>query len=161
MVSQIEGLRVVGGTFDAIPFCNHPVEDGDQLSFGSISISCLLTPGHTMGHICYYCEEEGSDHKVVFTGDTLFIGGCGRFFEGTAEDYFPSLFHKLAPLPPDTEVYCGHEYTLANLSFAVSIDPSNQELLEFQEESEKKRESGTPTVLFISFQLNFIFHLII
>ena len=99
------------------------VEHGDKHTIGDIQISCLFTPCHTTGHVCYYVTQDTD--RIVFTGDTLFIGGCGRFFEGTAEMMY-SAMEKLGSLPPDTKVYCGHEYSLQNLAFADHVEPSNQ-----------------------------------
>ncbi|CAM9301262.1 unnamed protein product [Choristocarpus tenellus] len=119
-------LEVVGGSEERVQACTTGVSDGECFAVGSISVTCLHTPGHTMGHICYYVTD--GDERAVFTGDMLFIGGAGRFFEGSATDVFPSLYEKLGKLPPDTLVYCGHEYTLANYRFALSIEPDNKEL---------------------------------
>ena len=97
-----------------------------------------------MGHISYYCEHN--DQRLVFTGDCLFVGGAGRFFEGTATDMYPALYEKLAKLPSDTLVYCGHEYTLSNYKFALSIDGDNADLIEANEKAVKLREEGKPTI---------------
>ncbi|KAI9597623.1 hydroxyacylglutathione hydrolase [Syncephalis fuscata] len=125
-------LRVFGGD-DRIAALNHHVGDGDEFTIGQLKVRAIATPCHTSGHICYYVVDPSAadeEHqRVVFTGDTLFIGGCGRFFEGTAEQMLSSL-GKLAALPEDTKVYCGHEYTLANLKFAISVDPDNKALQE-------------------------------
>jgi hydroxyacylglutathione hydrolase len=92
----------------------------------STSVKCLHTPGHTRSHICYYWPSIGS----VFTGDTLFLGGCGRLFEGTAKEMFSSLNERLGGLPDETLVYCGHEYTANNLRFALTIEPDNHRLID-------------------------------
>lgn len=97
-----------------------------------------------MGHISYYVEHN--DQRVVFTGDCLFMGGAGRFFEGTGEDMYPSLYEKLAKLPADTLIYCGHEYTLSNYKFALSIDSANQDLVAIYEKCVKLRDEGKPTI---------------
>jgi hydroxyacylglutathione hydrolase len=101
----------------------------------------LETPGHTAGHIVYYFP----DNPALFSGDTLFVLGCGRLFEDSAEAMWGSL-SKLAALPPDTKVYCGHEYTLANARFAVSLDPDNAQLAARARTIEDARERGAPTV---------------
>ncbi|ORZ33728.1 beta-lactamase-like protein [Catenaria anguillulae PL171] len=108
---------------------SHTLADGDTLALGdTISIRAMHTPCHTTGHISYYCTSlSGTDSPVVFTGDTLFLGGCGRFFEGTADQMLASL-DKLAALPGETKVYCGHEYTKANLKFGVAVDAANDQL---------------------------------
>jgi hydroxyacylglutathione hydrolase len=126
LVKKVKDVQVYGGD-ERIPALTHPVQDGAVFKLGTLEIQALHTPCHTTGHICYYVK--GNNERVVFTGDTLFIGGCGRFFEGTAEQMLNSL-DKLARLPPDTKVYCGHEYTLSNLAFAHSVDPNNKDLEE-------------------------------
>ena len=107
IAKSIPGLEIVGGEKDRVQGCTSTVKDGDEFSIGSIEVKCLHTPGHTVGHICYYVTE--GEQKAVFTGDTLFVGGAGRFFEGTPEEMQHSLAEKLGKLPPETLVYCGHE----------------------------------------------------
>jgi len=119
-------LQVVGGD-ERIPAMTQMVRHGDRFNVGSLEVQVLGTACHTRGSVSYYVTE--GDEKVVFTGDTLFIGGCGRFFEGIAEEMLQSL-DRLATLPGDTKVYCGHEYTLNNLKFALSVDPDNEALRE-------------------------------
>jgi hydroxyacylglutathione hydrolase len=101
----------------------------------------LAVPGHTLDHIAYYSAEA----NLLFCGDTLFAGGCGRMFEGTAPQMHGSLA-RLASLPEDTAVYCAHEYTLANLRFAKAVEPDNTALLERIAKAEALRAAGTPTV---------------
>ncbi len=101
------------------------LEEGDRFTLGDLKVSILHIPGHTTGAIAYVVEGEGS--PAVFTGDTLFIAGCGRLFEGTPEMMFASLA-KLAALPDDTRVYCGHEYTKSNLAFAADVEPDNDDV---------------------------------
>mmetsp|Transcript_7590 Transcript_7590/g.10110 ORF Transcript_7590/g.10110 Transcript_7590/m.10110 type:complete len:254 (+) Transcript_7590:158-919(+) len=144
MASQIPGIEVVGGSNEGVDACTKTVQDNEEFTFGDINIRCMHTPGHTMGHICYYVTE-GED-KAVFTGDTLFIGGAGKFFEGTAEDMYPSLYQKLGALPTDTKVYCGHEYTLSNYRFALHIDPDNAELQSQNAWARQQVNNGLPTV---------------
>ena len=103
----------------------------------------LDTPGHTRGHIAYV--SVGADPPLLFCGDTLFAGGCGRLFEGTAEQMHASL-DKLAALPPDTRVYCAHEYTVANLRFASTVEPDSGPLLQRMRDAARLRERGEPTV---------------
>ena len=101
------------------------VEDGQVLVFGAYELRVIATPGHTASSVCYYIRSRGSDGRgVVFTGDTLFIAGCGRILEGDAETMFGSLM-KLAALPDDTLVYPGHDYTVENLQFALTVDADN------------------------------------
>eukprot|EP00640_Fibrocapsa_japonica_P002509 CAMPEP_0113937152 /NCGR_PEP_ID=MMETSP1339-20121228/3843_1 /TAXON_ID=94617 /ORGANISM="Fibrocapsa japonica" /LENGTH=255 /DNA_ID=CAMNT_0000939819 /DNA_START=61 /DNA_END=828 /DNA_ORIENTATION=- /assembly_acc=CAM_ASM_000762 len=144
MASALPNIEVVGGELDNVEACTTFVRDGDTFTLGNMSITCLHTPGHTMGHICYFVTE--GDDKAVFTGDTLFVGGAGRFFEGSAQDMFPSLYEKLGRLPAETKVYCGHEYTLANYRFALSIDPENTALQSKDVWAKAQIQSGKPTV---------------
>jgi hydroxyacylglutathione hydrolase len=123
----IPELEVYGHETDQCEGCTRFVSDGEEFLFDTITIQCLLTPGHTQGHICYYLTVE--DQKIVFTGDILFNGGAGRLFEGNAQDMYGS-FQKLVALPAETEMYCGHEYTLSNYRFALSVDGTNADLLE-------------------------------
>lgn len=99
----------------------------------------LAIPGHTLDHIAYYADNH------LFCGDTLFAGGCGRVFEGTAEQLYASL-QKIAALPDSTQLYCAHEYTLNNLRFAARVEPSNQALLQRIERVQSAREQGIPSV---------------
>ncbi len=116
------GLTVYGFD-DRVPGLTDKVGDGDRVKVGSLEAEVLSIPAHTTGHIAYYFEAQG----VVFTGDTLFAGGCGRLFEGDAAMMIVSL-EKLRQLPDDTRVYFGHEYTVNNLNFALTLEPQNQEL---------------------------------
>jgi hydroxyacylglutathione hydrolase len=139
-------LTIYAGKTESAEAANRLVSDNEELTFGEIKVRCLLTPGHTMGHICYYMEDTDLDQRIVFTGDTLFAGGVGKFFEGTAADMYPSLYQKLAPLPGDTLVYCGHEYTLSNYKFALSVDPSNLLLQEANTLAKQLRAESKPTI---------------
>lgn len=123
LIKKVAGLKVVGGD-DRIDGLTQKVGHGDTLQVGGLAITCLYTPCHTSGHICYYVTQ-GSD-KAVFTGDTLFLGGCGRFFEGTAPEMQRALGEVLGSLPSETQVYCGHEYSLQNLAFGAHVEPGNQ-----------------------------------
>ena len=115
------------------------VEQGQSLRMAGLSVGVLHVPGHTRGSLAYVIED------AVFTGDTLFVAGCGRLFEGTAEQMFKSLT-KLASLPPETRVYCGHEYTSANLRFAVSVEPDNEAVAAKLEWADEQTSEGRPTV---------------
>lgn len=116
-------VPVVGPPDDRIASITHPVGDGDQVQVDGLplSLSVLEIPGHTSSHIAFVGDG------VLFSGDTLFAGGCGRIFEGTPPQMHESL-QRLAALPPDTRVYCGHEYTEANLRFAQQVEPDNAAL---------------------------------
>lgn len=98
------------------------------------------------GHICYFVQTPTKDYKAVFTGDTLFLGGCGRFFEGTAEQMYSALIEKLSVLPDETDVFCGHEYSLQNLKFGNHVEPENIAIQNKIEWSKNKRLTNDPTV---------------
>lgn len=118
------GAPVYGHASDAarIPGFTHGLEEGDRVAVGELEADILFIPAHTRGHIAYVFPG------AVFCGDTLFAGGCGRLFEGTPEMMHVALNEKLARLPDETGVYCGHEYTESNLRFALSIEPGNEAL---------------------------------
>ena len=126
---------------DKIDMLDQNLTDGDSFTFGNDTVRIILTPGHTLGMINFHFTQSG----VVFTGDTLFALGCGRIFEGDANMMWNSL-SKLASLPGDTVVYCGHEYTLANAQFALGIDPTNEKLVERAKEIATLREQNKPTL---------------
>lgn len=98
------------------------------------------------GHICYFVQTPAHDSKAVFTGDTLFLAGCGRFFEGTAEQMHSALIEKLSKLPDDTKVFCGHEYSLQNLKYANHVEPENAAILSKINWAKAKRDANEPTV---------------
>jgi len=102
---------------------DHIVAEGDRVRVGNAEAVVWEIPAHTAGHIAYYFEEEG----MIFVGDTMFAMGCGRLFEGTAEQMYANL-QRIAALPSDVRIYCGHEYTLANARFAAHSDPGNSEV---------------------------------
>ncbi len=137
------GCTVVGAGNDAkrIPGIDVKVHDGDAYQFGNTKAAVLEVPGHTVGHIAYYFEDEGK----AFVGDTLFALGCGRLFEGTPQQMWASL-QKLLALPDDTTVYCAHEYTQANAAFALSVEPDNSALVERSQQIDELRAAGQPTV---------------
>ena len=126
---------------DRISGIDIPLSEAENFSFGGEIVQILETPGHTRGHICLYFPES----KKVFTGDTLFLMGCGRLFEGTPEQAWNSL-NKLMALPGETEVYCGHEYTLASAKFCMSIEPDNEDLKARYKAMKELRRKKRPTV---------------
>jgi len=140
-----KSLTVYGGD-DRIGALNKKVAQDDTFKIGNLDVSCLFTPCHTTGHICYFVQTPARDYKAVFTGDTLFLGGCGRFFEGTAEQMYSALIEKLSKLPDQTDVYCGHEYTLQNLKYANHVEPDNEAIKEKIEWAKAKRAASEPTV---------------
>ncbi len=143
IVRRLAGLRVYGARAEGgrIPALTNPVEDGDRIRVGSLEARVIGIPAHTNGHVAYYFASLGA----VFTGDTLFVGGCGRVFEGGAATMLESL-GKLAALPDDTRVYCGHEYTEKNLRFALTLEPGNQALKAKYERVREMRAQGRWTV---------------
>ncbi len=142
-LKQRFGLTIIGPAKEAskIPGIDQTVEDGDTLDFGGERLQVIATPGHTAGHVSYFFP----DSKVAFTADTLFSLGCGRLFESPPQVMFESL-SKLKRLPPETRIYCGHEYTLANARFALTIDPDNAALKQRAAEVEALRAEGKPTL---------------
>jgi len=122
------GVPVYGHVSDAerLPGMTNGVDEGDEIRFGNQRAHVLFIPSHTMGHVAYVFDDAG----VVFTGDMLFAAGCGRLFEGNAQMMYDALCVKLAALPNDTLVYCGHEYTKSNLEFALTVEPENGEIKE-------------------------------
>ena len=134
-------VPVFGPKGEPIPALTHPVGQGDMAEIPALAakFSVLDIPGHTRAHVAYYGLES------LFCGDTLFACGCGRVFEGTAEQMLASL-SKLAALPDETRVYCGHEYTLANIKFARAVDPDNSVLAAREERAKRLRAAGRPTL---------------
>ncbi len=116
------------------------VEDGKPFDIAGLHFDVAHVPGHTTDAVAYVVNG------AVFTGDTLFVGGCGRLFEGTPAMMYSSLCEKLAKLPPSTKVYCGHEYTLSNLRFAAFVEPDNEHVQKSLKNAEEKRNRGEPTV---------------
>ncbi len=143
IVGKVPGLNVFGASAEngRIPALTNPVADGDKFKVGSLEARVIGIPAHTNGHVAYYFPQL----KSVFTGDTLFVGGCGRVFEGKAATMVDSL-KKLAALPDDTKVYCGHEYTEKNLRFALTLEPNNARLKAKHEWSKKVTSEGGHTV---------------
>jgi len=143
LLRRIPGLRVYGSAGDAprIPGITDRLDDGTPVTVGSLRGKAILIPAHTSGHCAYHFPDD----KAVFTGDTLFAGGCGRLFEGDAAQMRASL-SKLAALPDATRVYCGHEYTQKNLEFAVTLEPGNTALREKLDRVRELRRDGKPTV---------------
>lgn len=142
-LKQRFNLTIVGPKKEAakIPGIDETVEEGNTIPFGRHAIKVLETPGHTAGHVSYYIPDEG----LLFAADTLFAIGCGRLLECKPPVMFESL-NRLAALPLETKVYCGHEYTLSNARFALSVDPTNSALKERAAEVEKLRAGDKATL---------------
>lgn len=137
-------IPVYGPALEQISAVTHPLQDGETVQLplhtpAPARFRVMLVPGHTRGHIAYY------GHGMLFCGDTLFMAGCGRLFEGTAAQMHASM-EQIAALPDETLIYCAHEYTLDNLAFARVVEPDSQALQQRLEESHRLRDQGLPTV---------------
>ncbi|MCF7974028.1 MAG: hydroxyacylglutathione hydrolase [Phycisphaerae bacterium] len=117
------GCEVIGPEASLVKGLDRIVRDGECVAIGSARFEVMATPGHTRTSVCY-CGTEGHGEQVALTGDTLFIGGCGRLLEGSGAQMYESLM-RLARLPDETLVCCGHDYTVENLEFALTIEPDN------------------------------------
>ena len=137
------GLEIIGPVNEAvaIPGLDRTMADGDEFQFGEHVVRVIETPGHTAGHICYHFPDD----KILFSADTLFALGCGRLFERPAADMWSSL-QKLAVLPDETAIYFGHEYTLSNARFALTIDTQNERLKARVQDIEALRAEGKFTI---------------
>jgi len=133
---------VIGPKNNAIGLLDKHVGEGDIIESIGLEFSVFEVPGHTLDHIAFYSETK---KEVLFCGDTIFSGGCGRVFEGTFEQMNHSL-EKLMSLPSKTEIYCAHEYTLSNLQFALMAEPDNVDLKKYEINSKNKRENNIPTI---------------
>lgn len=145
LISLTGKLPVYGGD-DRIGALTNKITDGDQFTIGSLKVRCMFTPCHTSGHICYYVTGPSGEQPAVFTGDTLFVGGCGKFFEGNGSQMYTALVDKLGSLPKDTKVYCGHEYTLSNLKFASHVEPNSEAIKSKMEWATNQRSRNEPTI---------------
>ena len=144
MKEKIENLKIVG--FDErIPHLTHKTKEGDKIKLGSLEIEPFFVPFHTSGHLVYTIKEIGSDRLCLMSGDTLFLAGSGRFFEGDANQAFQA-FKKIRSLPPHTLIFCGHEYSITNLKFALSIEPNNPEISKKLEWAIERRNHYLPTI---------------
>lgn len=150
-VGGVDALRtrlhgpVYGPAREDIPQPYLHVQGGDALELLGLQFQVIDVPGHTAGHIAYFCEQPGDSPPILFCGDTLFSGGCGRLFEGTPAQMHDSLA-RLAALPGNARVCCAHEYTLPNLRFAHSVEPHNSELEAYTARCEALRARGLATL---------------
>ena len=135
--------KILGSESDKsrIPGIDILLRENQKQKIGNLEFEVIFVPGHTKGHIAFFFRKE----KIAFTGDTLFSLGCGRVFEGTHEEMFNSL-NKIKNLPPDTKIYCGHEYTKSNLNFCLAYDSNNTFLKEKKIDIQKKLNSNQPTI---------------
>jgi len=147
MGDTIPGLKIFGGS-EKVQAATNFVKDQQEIDIGSIKVKAHYTPCHTRDHILYEATDSTDNTKplALFTGDTLFIGGCGRFFEGTADEMYHALCKVVAGLPDTTEIYCGHEYTVKNLEFAITVEPNNKELKEKLAWAKNQRADNLSTV---------------
>ena len=141
---QATGASVHGAAGEAMPEPLRRVAQGDSVEALGLRFEVLDVPGHTAGHVAYFAPEAPGG-PLLFCGDTLFSGGCGRLFEGTPAQMLASL-DQLAGLPDDTRVCCAHEYTLGNLRFARTVEPDNAELAAYQARCEALRAADQPTL---------------
>lgn len=142
-IKAATGCRITGPAAEAarIPTLDRQVREGDTVTLGDIVADVREVPAHTAGHIAYYLPTE----STAFVGDTLFAMGCGRLFEGTAEQMFANMT-MLKALPPETQVYCAHEYTQSNGRYALVAEPDNQAIKDRMAEVDTAREHGEATV---------------
>ncbi|WP_090143006.1 hydroxyacylglutathione hydrolase [Limnohabitans sp. DM1] len=136
--------RVLAPAMEPLPLASTGVQEGDLIDWHGLNLKVLDVPGHTAGHVAFWGQPAGQD-PVLFCGDTLFSGGCGRLFEGTPAQMLDSL-DRLAALPGDTRVCCAHEYTLSNLKFALAVDPDNTALQAYARSCHALRDQGLPTL---------------
>ncbi|XP_057384751.1 hydroxyacylglutathione hydrolase-like protein isoform X6 [Balaenoptera acutorostrata] len=145
LVRLLPGLVVLGAD-ERICALTRRLAHGEELRFGAIHVRCLLTPGHTSGHMSYFLwEDECLDPPAVFSGDALSVAGCGSRLETTAQQMYHSLVETLGTLPPET-VFCGHEHTLGNLEFAQKVEPCNNHVKAKLSWAKKRDEDDVPTV---------------
>ena len=146
IAAAVPGIPVIGGSAEdgKVPGATRLVQDGEVIELAGLEFSVLHTPCHTRGHVCYLLNC-GDAPPCLFSGDTLFAAGCGRFFEGTAAQMHGSLC-RLASLPAETRIFCGHEYTIANLHFCLFVEPDNAATVARMEKCKRLRSEGRPTV---------------
>jgi hydroxyacylglutathione hydrolase len=141
---EATGATVYGPARETIPEPLRRLTQGDHVECLGLPFQVMDVPGHTTGHIAFFCDDVDG-LPLVFCGDTLFSGGCGRLFEGTAAQMLASL-QSLVALPPQTRVCCTHEYTLSNLRFAMEVDAGNADLQDYQAHCQALRAQGLPTL---------------
>jgi hydroxyacylglutathione hydrolase len=140
------GCEIIGPEKGRASGIDRVVKDGQILAIGEAKIEVIATPGHTRTSVCYYVQPSGGDaNGILWTGDTLFVGGCGRLLECRAQSMWDSL-QKLASLPDSTLVYCGHDYTVENYEFALTIEPDNQAVKNRLAEIKQALKAGGQTV---------------
>jgi hydroxyacylglutathione hydrolase len=144
LLRQTTGAAVFGPAHERMPEPLQRLGEGDTVDLLGLAFEVIDVPGHTAGHIAYFCKHPHFA-PLLFCGDTLFSGGCGRLFEGTPAQMQNSL-QRLAALPPATRVCCTHEYTLSNLKFATEVEPDNPALATYYAQCQSLRAKGLPTL---------------
>ena len=142
LLMKYPNLKVYGPN-NNIDLIKSRLRDGELLNIIGIDFEVIEIPGHTLDHIAYYANINNS--PILFCGDTLFAGGCGRVFEGTFDQMYESLL-KLKKLPQNTRIYCGHEYTINNLKFAKAVEPDNVDLIKRYNDAINLRKNNKPTL---------------
>ncbi len=140
-LQEFSGARITGPDDDRIPGVEARLREGDRFLWSGTHADVIETPGHSSSHICFYFPEL----KALFTGDTVFSMGCGALFEGTKEQMWQS-FEKILRLPDDTNIYCGHEYTLANGQFCQKVEPDNTDITARMKQAKDLRRQHLPTI---------------
>jgi len=163
LLEKYPSLKIYASKYETVPGMTHGVGQGDVFQFHSpscLDVYVYCTPCHTRGHLLYFVKERNSTsnaHPILFSGDTLFIGGCGRFFEGSSEDMLKNIEQVIKRFPGNTLMFCGHEYTLKNLEFALLLEPNNQILKNKYNWAKQQRQLGkytVPSTLAEEFQYN-------
>lgn len=147
IAEQIPGIPILAGKHDAdrTPAVNWPLVQGERFTLAGLPFRSMETPCHTRGHVSFVLDAQDGQAPALFCGDTLFVGGCGRFMEGDAADMRAAL-GVLSQLPPQTRIFCGHEYTVSNLRFAAALEPDNDLIVSHLREAQARRDKGLPTV---------------
>jgi len=158
MTAAIAGLKVYGGD-ERVDAVTERVKDGDKIKVGGVQVQVHFTPCHTRGHVLYQASDDGapSQPHALFTGDTLFVGGCGKFFEGTADQMYHALIEVISSLPASTHIYCGHEYTVNNLKFALTVEPQNkaiQNKLAWAQQLRAEKKNTVPSTIAEEMEFN-------
>lgn len=146
LLADAPDARCIGPAGEAMPVPVEPARGGDAVQALGLTFQAIDVPGHTAGHVAYLCNDRATlGPPLLFCGDTLFSGGCGRLFEGTPAQMLDSL-DRLAALPGNTRVCAAHEYTLSNLKFARHVEPGNQALADYEDQCRMRRDAGRPTL---------------
>lgn len=143
LLAERPGTPVWGPAIPNLPETAVQLDEGDDITVGDVHFQVLAAPGHTRDHIAYYTDDN--PQPALFCGDTLFASGCGRNFEGTAKDLYGTL-NRFSQLPVNTQIFCAHEYTLANLAFAQAVEPRNTEIVGRRIAVAAARDNGQPSL---------------